>query len=305
MIKYYLPIFLDNDNVSILQLDKNIKIRKMTPKEKEDFFGIKKVDFGIKNNAIFINQVHLSKTTSGRYGYNKMRWRHLMDGTENIFVSNYVVEISSDDDIDDIVKNLNLSFNILNPTNTRCYLNFKQNDTSVGFFMEFEKTSINLGYLNFAKKEDLKNLSAIYKKINQLKKRERLKFELFMEGMHSQTSDELKFLSLVIALENMFLPGQSGELKFKFSLRIAKMTDGKIAKKNKKEVYDTVGKIYAIRSSIVHDGYSKNLTSAMYAQTINILWVALVEYLNAPKNFEEKYLTDILLYDTNFCNHDA
>lgn len=293
-MKYYLPIFLQNKNIKVLQINKNIKIRKITQKERVEFFGIKKIKFGFFHNELLVSKIYLSNTTKGRHDYREWEMKHIVDQAFDIFASNYVVEVKNDNNIDKIARNLNLSFNISKPTNTRCYLKFEHDVTNDMVLPGFEKPFTSLGYLNLTKR-GLKDLPIIYKKIKDLNKKEKLKFELFMDGLHNQVSVELRFLSLVMALENMFLPDCNTELRLRFSLRIAKIINEKITKKDKKGVFELAVKIYDIRSKIVHNGCSKKLTNAVYAQTVNLVWVSLVEYINYPKKFKEQYLKDVLL----------
>ncbi len=71
-----------------------------------------------------------------------------------------------------------------------------------------------------------------------------------MLGLHSATTDELKFLSFVTALENMYLPNIKNELNFRFALRIAHVLDGKITKKNKEELFK-LAKKYIMKEVIL------------------------------------------------------
>jgi len=104
-----------------------------------------------------------------------------------------------------------------------------------------------------------------------------------------------------MALENIFLPEFSTELTLRLSLRISKIVGDKISKKNKKEVFELAAKIYNLRSHIVHGGYSKKQKyskkklNEIYAQTVNLVGVSLIEYINYPEKFEERYLSDILV----------
>jgi hypothetical protein len=283
---YYLPILLQNKNIKLL-IDENIKIRKITQEERVNFFGIEKIDFGFKNNQVFINSINRSKKDNGRYGYTTFHIKHIMDGASSIFASNYIVECSVKDikETNEIIKNLDIAFNVSKPTNTRCSIGFKSGDSGVNFFDGYSYKEIPVGFLNFNKR-DLVDFPVIYKKLKNLDQKERLKFELFMNGLHSQTSLDLRFLSLVMAFENMFLPEIKQELRFRFSLRIAEIVGSKISKKDKKGVFDMAKDLYDIRSDLIHNGYSKKLTRMIYAEAVRLLWVSLVEYMNYPQKFQ-------------------
>ncbi len=302
-MKYYLPIFLKNTNHNNIKIDENITIKKMTPRQREEFFGIKKIDisFHPKLNKYALRRIHPANA-DGRYDYKENLEHHIVNNTDTeIFGANYVVEINNCkyNELDNIAENLNLTFNISMPTSTRCYLQFEHDDLRVGFFSKFERALFSLNPLKLTKK-DVEDLPIIYTKIKNLKNKEKIKFNLYFDGIHSQTSTELRFLSLVMALENMFLPDSKAELSLRLSLRISKIIGNKISKKNKKQVFDLTKELYDLRSHIIHGGYSTKLKyskqklNEIYAQTVNLLWVSLVEYINYPEKFKKEYLDDIL-----------
>ena len=92
----------------------------------------------------------------------------------------------------------------------------------------------------------------------------------------------------------MFLPFFNDELKFRLSLRIAKILS-KYFKLEVEEQFKTVKKIYDIRSKIIHCGKSKELNWEMFAKTLLIANRLVNSYLDNKSIFEEKNLDKICL----------
>lgn len=105
--------------------------------------------------------------------------------------------------------------------------------------------------------KDIDEIKKIYSKINRKKDK---KFDLMMEkflfALSGETiKDELRFLELVTILEMLYLGGAQGELKYRFSLRSAKVLS-KYSSVKVGNVHTDMKNIYNIRSKISHFGSS-------------------------------------------------
>ena len=293
-MKYHIPILLQNINIESLTIDRDIKIRNITLKEREDLFGIKDIKFGFFKNHTHIDNIKISEK-NGRYSYRNFHMKEILESNEHIFASNYIIESDVDcmEEVDKICTDINISFNLLSPTNTKCRLGFKEGETDVSFFGNQNYKKCSFGPL-FLEEDDISKLISIYKKVKNLNSKEKLKFDLFMDGLHNETSLELKFLSLVIALENMFLPDEGAELMLRFSLRVAGFVE-ELAGENKKDIFELAKNIYNARSKIVHEGASSKLTEDIYFKTVNLTRISLKEYLSNQSKFKKDHLNSFLI----------
>jgi len=92
--EYYYPIVLKNKKIpSSFSLSPDIAIKKLTKKEKVDFFGIEGIDFiwgadcKVKIGHVIIHNIHPAKKTGKQHYKNIMRIG-IFDGTSNILASN-------------------------------------------------------------------------------------------------------------------------------------------------------------------------------------------------------------------------
>jgi len=109
------------------------------------------------------------------------------------------------------------------------------------------------------KEEDIPKIKELY---NIIKKTHNKKYDLIIEKFLFAVSgiefkNEHRFLELVSILEILYLKDINTELKFRLSLRVAKVFS-KYLSMNSEEVYENMKKIYDIRSKISHSGFHED-----------------------------------------------
>jgi hypothetical protein len=125
-------------------------------------------------------------------------------------------------------------------------------------------------------------------------KRLQLMVEYFFDALsdHGQR-DESRLISLVTALEMLYLPGGKGELNFRFALRIANLLRESPIKKQ--EEFQKVKELYDLRSRIVHgDDRVANLKVHL-ASAENIARESLLKYIVDRSMFTEEALNHVCM----------
>jgi len=275
-----------------------IELRKITKSEREEFFGLEDIDFIFKATPIGylgFNQWSPSQSKKGRYAHSNWFAHGLFDGSIDIFASNYILIIECSDSPDHIIQRLNLSFKLFKPTSTGGYLGFRENEVDVHFHYSMPIHG-PFDYLSLTA-SDLAEIQEILLLIEDKKDNDKFKLlgELYdraLRGGHAGL--DIRFLLLVISLESLYLPTQKQELKFRLSIRVAKLLS-KLGYGDAKDIFRKVNKIYRIRNKLVHAGKTKDLTPDIFSELTNIIRVSLLHYIKNPNNFSEDALTTIVL----------
>ena len=136
--EYYYPIVLKNRKLpSSYSLSPVISIKKLTKRERIDFFGIERLNFiwgsdcKVKIGHVIIHDIYPAKK-KGKSHYEDIMRVGIFDGTSDILAANSVIVINSDPgEIDSLVERINVAFKLLLPTSTGGYIGFRKNESSV------------------------------------------------------------------------------------------------------------------------------------------------------------------------------
>jgi hypothetical protein len=294
--KYFYPIILKNKKINPFNISPNVELRQLTTKEREDFFGLKKVDFTFSqkfpDGYIDFNKFVPSNRKS-RCPYTKLFERGLFDGSSDILASNYVLIIECSNTPDFLLERLNLSFKLFKPTSTGGYVGFEENETDVHFHY-YMPIHGPFDYLHL-KKNDLEKIKEIYSSVEKNKDDDKFKFwsELYSRSLQGdKTGIDLRFLLLIFSLESLYLPKRETELGFRLSIRLANLLS-KYRFGKSEDIYKQIREIYKVRSELVHNGKTNKLTSEIYSELTNFVRISLNLYLKDRNLFSKKYLTDI------------
>jgi len=130
-------------------------------------------------------------------------------------------------------------------------------------------------------KSEIGELSDIYQFIAQ---EDNLRFNIAMRrlnlGMERRNIED-KLIDYMIGFEALYLPDENNELTFRLSLRIAYLIGNK---KNRKEIFNFVKKMYATRSKIVH-GNKYELTDDDIKNLEELLRNSLKLWIQDKTNF--------------------
>jgi hypothetical protein len=184
---------------------------------------------------------------------------------------------------------------LFKPTSTGGYLGFRENETDVHFHYSMPIHG-PFDYLSLTA-SDLTEIQGIFVLLEDKKDDDKFKLlgELYdraLQGGHAEW--DIRFLLLVISLESLYLPAQEQELKFRLSIRAAKLLS-KLGYGEAKDIFHKVNKIYRIRNKLVHAGKTKDLTAVMFSELTNIVRVSLLLYVKNPNDFSEDALTTVVL----------
>jgi len=297
--KYYYPIILKNQHLDPFNITSEIELRAISKCEREEFFGLEDVDFTFESVSgsghLGLNQLFPSKSKKGRDSHSEWFRRGLFDGSLDIFASNYVLIIECSGSPDHIVQRLNLSFKLLKPTSTGGYLGFRNNQTDVHLHYSMPIHG-PFDYLSLTA-TDLKEIQKIFILIENRKDDEKFKLlaDLYDRSLQGgKVHMDIRFLLLAISLESLYLPIQESELKYRLSIRAAKLLSN-IKYGDAKDIFLKIKKIYDIRSKLVHSGKMKGVTSDIFSELTNIVRVSLIHYIENPNDFLEDSLTAIVL----------
>lgn len=297
--KYYYPVVLKNDHLDPFRITPEIELRKITKSEREEFFGLEDIDFTFKAvpgiGYLGFNQWCPSQSKKGRYPHSNWFVHGLFDGSNDIFASNYVLIIECSGSPDHIIQRLNLALKLFKPTSTGGYLGFRENDTDVHLHYSMPIHG-PFDYLSLTA-SDLAEIQGMFMLIEDKKDDDKFKLlgELYDRALQGGKVEwDIRFLLLVISLESLYLPDQEQELKFRLSIRAAKLLS-KLGHGQAKDVFDKVNKIYNIRSKLVHAGKTKGLTSDIFSELTDIVRVSLALYIRNPYDFSKNALTTIVL----------
>jgi hypothetical protein len=295
--KYYYPIVLKNDYLDPFEISPEIELRKITTSEREEFFGLKDIDFTFRATPIGylgLNDWSPSQSKKGRYAHSNWLVHGLLNGSSDIFASNYVLIIECSDSPDHVIQRLNLSFKLFKPTSTGGYLGFRENETDVHFHYSMPIHG-PFDYLSLTA-ADLTEIQKIFKLIEDRQDSEKFKllanlYDRALQG--GQVSIDIRFLLLAISLESLFLPNLEQELKFRLCIRAAKLLN-KLGYGQAKDIFEKVDKAYDIRSALVHAGKTNDLTPDIFFELTDIVRVSMIHYTKNPNDFSQEALKNVV-----------
>jgi hypothetical protein len=297
--KYYYPIVLKNEHLDPFRITSEIELRRITKSEREEFFGLEDVDFTYKTvpglGYLGFIKFFPSQSKKGRYPYSRLVERGAFDGSDDILASNYVLIIECSGSPNHIIQRLNLSFKLFKPTSTGGYLGFREKETDVHLHYSMPIHG-PFDYLSLTA-ADLAKIQQIFKVIEEKQDNDKFKLlgDLYDRALQGgEVGLDIRFLLLVISLESLYLPAQESELKFRLSIRTAKLLS-KLGYGEAKDIFHKVNKIYKIRSQLFHAGKTKGLTFVIFSELTNIVGVSLSLYINNPNDFSEDALTTMVL----------
>lgn len=297
--RYLFPLILKNERLSPFRISSTIEIRRLSKKEKADFFGIKTIDFTFRSTDygnIRISRIQgFGEKKKGRCPYDQLIGWGIQDGSTDILASNYVVIIDSSLHPDPRIPSLNLTFKLHELTSSSIYIGFSKNKDS--FYRDFDTPIHGPFDYSILKKKDyekFKNLFFLVEK-NIADKKFKLISGLYLRALEGgRLTLDLRFLLLVIALEAFYLPEEKDELTFKLSVRASKILSkyGKLGKTE--DLFESIKKIYGIRSDLVHKGKSNKLDGSVLHCLANYVRISLNLYLENKGLFEEEFLRYVI-----------
>lgn len=295
--RYHYPVVLKNEHLDSFKITPEIELREITKGEREEFFGLEDIDFTFKATPIGylgLNQWSSSQSKKGRYSFTNWFGHGAFDGSNDIFASNYVLIIECSGNPDHMIQRLNLALKLFKPTSTGGYLGFRENETDVHFHYSMPIHG-PFDYLSLTA-SDLGEIQGIFVLLEDRKDDDKLKLlgELYDRALQGGNVEwDIRFLLLVIFLESLYLPDQEQELKFRLSVRVAKLLSN-LGHGQAKEIFEKMDKIYSIRSKLLHAGKGKGLTYDIFSELTNIVRVSLALYIKNPDAFSKTALTTIL-----------
>jgi hypothetical protein len=302
-MKYHYPIILRNKKLGPFKFSQEVGILRLQSKEREEFFGLKKIDFVFQIPPVFghvaFNQAYPSKTKAGILPYSsRFQGAGPFAEIDDIFASNYIVVIDCDgiESRNSLIDKINLTFKLLQPTSTGAYIGFRKN---IPGFTVFPDKPIGgpFGYL-YLKKQDIHRLKKIFILVNNNKDDSKFKLvsELYSRSISGTKNDfDIRFLMLTTALECLYLPEEPNqELTFRLCLRVANLF-GLLGNGKPQAIYEMVKEFYDIRSQIVHHGKSKNLNMKRFVKLVEIIRLSIIHYLNNKSLFNKETLKNICL----------
>ncbi len=296
-MKYYYPIILKNKRLSPFKISPEVELRRLTKRERAEFFGLRKVEFIFTH--FFLGHLDLKRFVPSkgrsRCPYTNLIKRGLSDGSSDILASNYVLIMECKNSPDFLLDRLNLSFKLFKPTSTGGYIGFQENETDVGFHY-YMPINGPFDYLQLNKK-DLETIRKIFLLVEKNKEDKNFKLysELYSRALlGGKTKTDIRFLLLVISLECLYMPEDGYGKKRKISARAASILC-KFCKLGKSEenIKREIKEIYEIRGELVHNGESNKLNNLVFMELANYVRISLNLYLKDKNLFSEKYLITI------------
>lgn len=297
-MKHFCPFILKDSPIDSFDLADNIRIRRIEQSEREEFFGLKEVNFSFSNVKLpgYIGFEKLvSSERKGRANYEDIFKRGIFDGSSDILATNYILEMDLKDSPDFLINDVDLAFKIFKPCSTGLCLNFREKETDVSF------SGLSVGpflpYIGIGDKKDLLKIKYIYQKILENKKDSKFQIisELYRDALSGIPVDlKLRFILLVVLLESLCLSGSKSESTFKFSLRLSKLLSKYYELEIEKQ-FKFAEEIYDIRSKIVHSGKNDGLNGDVFLKTIEIVKLLINLYLDDSDIFKKENLKKIAL----------
>jgi len=128
------PVVLKKSKILPAELAEGVSIREITSQEREEFFGVKKVDYSLGEDCkynirhVVINSLEKS---SQKGQYEVIINREMFYNIDQILASSHVVIISDNEekDADEIIGKINLAFKLFQCTSTGGFLGFRTGGT--------------------------------------------------------------------------------------------------------------------------------------------------------------------------------
>jgi len=270
-----LPLFSD---IEAEVLNEGLVLRKIEDSELAMFFGVKYREL---NSSGLIERI--SPCRGGYFPIDNetgdLMTLHILNDSERLFSSNYVVETVSRDEAESFNKTLKLMF----LGGSGLFVGFQKGKRSLVFLYPNP-------YFTYPKANKFQNFNieavSIFKEIYSLIENKSIdkKFNLIMEkylnsisGTHLRV--ENRFLELMIILEMLYLPENHPQLQcFNLSRRVmdvfSKDLSGGVLLNE-----DEIRKLYKIRCDLVHDGFSKYLDESYFLLLLDIVRNSILIYL--------------------------
>ena len=274
------PLRLRSD-FNTFKLNNNLRVRRMSLADKERFLKIKNpiydADENLKSWQPLEGCLIDIKLLSGEYF-----------GVSMEFCSSNYMLIAANADI---ARAFNFAIKIISDSKSGIYMGFRNGDR---FFFYPPTYYGSEGPLRVEKTTTTK----VKKLINQIESAHKDNTLLTIIDMfHLATSpslrDESRFIELTIILEMLLLPSQSQELRYRFSLRMAKLLN-KLYKGPLEATYEKAQDIYDIRSRLVHSGKHRKC-KAMLPIAFEYTRLLVSAYLENKDMFTDDNLNKLCL----------
>ena len=301
MSEYHFPLYFKGCDISSFKINENVFIRKITQREKNEYFGIDDIDFVDKGAwmHILVGKYTPSKM-EGREKYKNLVKKGLFDGTDDILVSNYICLFKEGEktyhtshDLSDVDK-INLTFAIFKPSSTGLWIGFSKSDSST-YYNPKVMLHGPFDYLSLQRK-DLSKIRKINTLINERNDDQKFHFfsNLYLKSVGGKELDiDLRFLLLSMILEGLYNSGSQNELSFRISIKAARiLSRGGYGKE--KDIFKLVKKLYGIRSSLIHGRKMKKADYQYFYSFVDVIRFSLKLYMQDESDFVEDKIQNII-----------
>ena len=212
---------------------------------------------------------------------------HTSDFNENFtFISSNYILLAPDPTR---AQDFNLCLKLLQDSASAIHIGYKLDGTTA-------ITTIPSYFGKRASRIDIQEISKIRKLIPIIERKRvepkvALMTQIFLYALSTRLRDESRFLELSVILEMLLLPKQEAELAYRFSLRMAKLSNT-LFSEDTRVALQAARRIYNTRSKIVHTGSSKELDEAL-PQAILYARRLFLAYLETPDLFTNESLDDL------------
>lgn len=305
IIKTLAPVILNSDIEEKTEILSNVFLEKFTEEERSDFYGVKIKEISQEGEPISLNEgislggfnhkLEISNINS-RIPFNMYN----MNSPE--IYANYKLIFDCNDGV-----YLEKAFMLINTGNFGLCHKFTIEDSFRSLVIPGKKPYAKCFPYTKFNKSDIDNFRKIYPIIFKSKDDKRLKLifnKLKFVISSDQIPNENRFIDLMTIMEMLYLPELGNELKFRLSLRTAKIFN-KFYNDDSNKVFNEIKKVYDIRSSIIHNGEAKtkkgqliNLTDEsnnILVKFLNIVRKSILVYAKNPKFFSQDNLNKICL----------
>lgn len=292
--KIYFPLPLKSTS-RIINIGKTISIRRIDDIICQRALGIKEVLYDFDNDGT------INKVSKGK-GYSMIFALHMPPIERgrvyaqfaNINLLNYVLVVNKEEE----ARNVQCALKLINCW-TKSGISVGLSYARGGHFLHFLNPEPYFGKELFElNKASVKSLTQMVTQLSKLQEDKKLQL-ILQKYQYALSSERLlnsqRFLEMAIILEMLLLPKQNAELRYRFSLRLAKLFnkyDGQ--QENSGDLYGKAKTLYDIRSKIVHEGYDDRIEKNMEMLTL-LTQRALLLYLSDTSIFTETALDNLCL----------
>ncbi|VVB97612.1 Uncharacterised protein [uncultured archaeon] len=290
---YPIPIY--PADVENKELTTNITLRKLTDVEKLHFFGIENAKYDPNGilSGFDVRRTTLSKEIGFLLDKNyepdvNLKYKFLS--------AQYCIEITDGE----LANLFYMGMKLLFPEKMGLIVGIKEGERGYeyGYGIHYINP-ISTGIRNSIpdwKLRDIEQAVTIFSKIERLKNDDKLQIirDKYLYAVSDENiKRENRFIDLVTILEMLYLPNEGIELGYRLKIRIAKVFK-KFQNRNATEVFKNVGKIYGVRSGLVHNGKHTE-TGKWYPILLEYARESIKIYLDNQKAFNENELDVISL----------